>query len=125
MKVLPELVKSVEFGGGGPRVFSVIMKISSKLSEDEYEQQLVPVIVRLFASQDRAMRVCLLDNLSLMIDHLPQKLVSNSIFPHLVRQMSFLVVIFGLLSRLVGYWLLRYGSDCPRADCQSRAHGGA
>jgi SCY1-like protein 1 len=85
MKVLPELVKSVEFGGGGPRVFSVIMQISTKLSDEEYEQQLVPVIVRLFASQDRAMRVCLLDNLSLMIDHLSQKLVSNSIFPHLVR----------------------------------------
>ena len=84
MKVLPELIKSVEFGGGGPRVFSVIMKISAKLLEDEYEQQLIPVIVRLFSSQDRALRVCLLDNLPLMIDHLSQKLVSNSIFPQMV-----------------------------------------
>jgi SCY1-like protein 1 len=94
LKVLPELVQSVEFGGGGPRVFSVIMKISAKLSEDEYEQKLVPVIVRLFASQDRAMRVCLLDNLPVMIDHLSQKLVSNSIFPHLVRQILFPLVTF-------------------------------
>src|SRR5215471_16882040 len=84
MKVLPELVKSVEFGGGGPKVFSAIMKISSKLTSDEYEEQLVPVIVRLFSSQDRALRVCLLDNLPLMIDHLSQKLVSNSIFPQIV-----------------------------------------
>jgi SCY1-like protein 1 len=85
MKVLPELIKSVEFGGGGPKVFSAIIKISSKLTSDEYEEQLVPVIVRLFSSQDRALRVCLLDNLPLMIDHLSQKLVSNNIFPQIVR----------------------------------------
>jgi SCY1-like protein 1 len=89
MKVLPELIKSVEFGGGGPRVFSVIMKISTKLSDDEYEQQLTPVIVRLFASQDRALRVCLLDNLPLMIDHLSQKIVTNNIFPQMVRTLLF------------------------------------
>jgi SCY1-like protein 1 len=84
MKVLPELIKSVEFGGGGPKVFAVIMQISDKLSEDEYEEKLVPVIVRLFAAQDRAMRVCLLDNLPRLIDHLSQKLVSNNIFPQMV-----------------------------------------
>lgn len=84
MKVLPELVKSVEFGGGGPRVFSVIMKISKKLTDEEYEHVLTPVIVRLFSSQDRALRVCLLDNLPNIIDHLSQKLVSNSIFPQMV-----------------------------------------
>jgi len=85
-KVLPELIKSVEFGGGGPRVFSVIMKIASKLSDDEYEQQLNPVIVRLFSSPDRALRVCLLDNLPSMINHLPQKTVTNNIFPQMVLQ---------------------------------------
>ena len=84
MKVLPELLKSVEFGGGGPRVFGAIMKISKKLSEEEYEQKITPVVVRLFQNQDRALRVCLLDNLPLMIDHLSQKVVNNSIFPQMV-----------------------------------------
>jgi SCY1-like protein 1 len=84
MKVLPELIKSIEFGGGGSRVFTVVMKISQKLSDDEYDQQLTPVIIRLFKSQDRALRVCLLENLPLMIDHLSQKIVSNSIFPQMV-----------------------------------------
>lgn len=84
MKVLPELVKSVEFGGGGARVFGVIMKIAANLSDDEWEQRLIPVIVRLFANQDRALRVCLLDNLPAMIDHLPQKIVNNSLFPQMV-----------------------------------------
>jgi SCY1-like protein 1 len=83
-KVLPELIKSVEFGGGGPKVFSAIMKISSKLTSEEYQEQLVPVIVRLFSSQDRALRVTLLEDLPLMIDHLSQKIVSNNIFPQIV-----------------------------------------
>ncbi|KAF1849600.1 ARM repeat-containing protein [Cucurbitaria berberidis CBS 394.84] len=84
MKVLPELLKSVEFGGGGAKVFSTVMQIGQKLSDDEYETQITPVVVRLFANPDRGIRVCLLDNLPLMIDHLPQKLVNDKIFPQMV-----------------------------------------
>lgn len=88
MKVLPELLKSVEFGGGGPKVLNIIIKIAAKLSEDEYDSQITPVIVRLFQNPDRALRVCLLDNLPLMIDHLSQKIVSNQIFPQIVSLAS-------------------------------------
>jgi len=84
MKVLPELLKSVEFGGGGPKVLGVVFKIGAKLSDEEYEQRITPVVVRLFANPDRALRVCLLDNLPLMIDRLSQKIVNNSIFPQMV-----------------------------------------
>ncbi|KAI6907606.1 ARM repeat-containing protein [Hortaea werneckii] len=84
VKVLPELLKAVEFGGGGPKSFGLVMRISTKLSEEEYEAQITPVIVRLFASPDRALRVCLLDNLPLMIDHLNQKTVTDKIFPQMV-----------------------------------------
>jgi SCY1-like protein 1 len=85
MKVLPELLKSVEFGGGGPKVLSATLKIGSKLSADEFSAKLTPVIVRLFGNPDRALRVCLLDNLPLMIDNLPQKVVNDKIFPQMVR----------------------------------------
>ncbi|CBX92253.1 hypothetical protein IAQ61_000432 [Plenodomus lingam] len=88
MKVLPELLKSVEFGGGGPKVFSTVMQIGQKLSDEEYETQITPVVVRLFANPDRGIRVCLLDNLPLMIDHLPQKLVNDKIFPQMVTGFS-------------------------------------
>ena len=81
MKILPELLKSVEFGGGGPSVFGAIMKIGIKMSDDEFESRLGPVIIRLFQSPDRAMRVCLLDNLPLMIDRLSQKDVNGKIWP--------------------------------------------
>ena len=84
MKILPELLNSVEFGGGGPRVFAFVLKIGSKLSDDEYEARLNPVIIRLFSSPDRQMRICLLESLSQMIDHLSQKVVTDKIFPQLV-----------------------------------------
>lgn len=84
MKVLPELLKSVEFGGGGPKAFGVVMKITTKLSSDDFEARVQPVVVRLFGNPDRAIRVCLLDNLPLMIDRLPPKVVNDKIFPNLV-----------------------------------------
>ena len=84
MKVLPELLKSIEFGGGGPKVFGIVMKIGSKLPDNEYDAKVTPVVVRLFSSPDRAIRVCLLDNLPLMIDRLSQKVVNDKIFPQMV-----------------------------------------
>ena len=84
MKILPELTKSVEFGGGGPKVLGYIMKIASKLPDDEFESRLNPFLLRLFGSPDRQIRVCLLDNLSLMIDHFTQKVVTDKIWPQIV-----------------------------------------
>ena len=121
MKVLPELLKSVEFGGGGPKSFSLVMRIATKLSEDEYDSQITPVIVRLFTSPDRALRVCLLDNLPLMIDHLNQKIVTDKIFPQMVTGFgdlapvvreqtvkAVLVVVPKLSDRVINGELLRH-----------------
>lgn len=92
MKVLPELLKSVEFGGGGPKVLGAILKIGTKLSQDEYSSKLTPIIVRLFGNPDRALRVCLLDNLPLMIDNLSQKVVNDRIFPQMVSYHVFDII---------------------------------
>ena len=119
LKVLPELLKSVEFGGGGPKVFVAILKIGKKLSEEEYESKITPVVVRLFASPDRAIRVCLLDNLPAMIDRLSQKVVTNTIFPHLVS----LKVLFTLNKAYSsGYWLYRRSAHRPRTDREVDSH---
>lgn len=85
MKVLPELLKSVEFGGGGPKVFASVIKIGNQLSDEEWESKITPVIVRLFSNPDRAIRVCLLDCLPGMIDHLSPKVVNDRIFPQMVK----------------------------------------
>lgn len=84
MKVLPELVKSVEFGGGGPKALGVILKIASKLPNDDFESRIIPFIVKMFGIPDRAVRVYLLDSLPIMIDRLPQKIVNDKIFPQIV-----------------------------------------
>ncbi|KAI1331858.1 ARM repeat-containing protein [Xylariaceae sp. FL0255] len=121
MKVLPELLKSVEFGGGGPKAFGLVMKISTKLSSDDFEARVQPVVLRLFGNPDRAIRVCLLDNLPLMIDRLSQKVVNDKIFPHMVSGFtdlapvvreqtlkSVLVVINKLSDRVINGELLKY-----------------
>ncbi|KAI1452822.1 ARM repeat-containing protein [Annulohypoxylon moriforme] len=121
MKVLPELLKSVEFGGGGPKAFGVVMKISAKLSSEDFEARVQPVVVRLFGNPDRAIRVCLLDNLPLMIDRLSQKVVNDKIFPNLVSGFtdlapvvreqtlkSVLVIINKLSDRTINGELLKY-----------------
>ncbi|KAI5818373.1 kinase family protein-like protein, partial [Pyronema omphalodes] len=88
MKILPGLLKDVEFGGGGPKVFGAILKIGEKLSDEEWEASITPVVVRLFSLPDRATRVFLLDNLVRMIDHLSNKVVNDKIFPDMLTGFS-------------------------------------
>ncbi|KAG6296908.1 hypothetical protein E4U45_005634 [Claviceps purpurea] len=83
MKVLPELIKSVEFGGGGAKALAVILKIAAKLSSDDFESRIIPFVVKMFGNPDRAIRVYLLDSLPMMIDRLPQKIVNDKLFPHI------------------------------------------
>ncbi|GKT90762.1 LOW QUALITY PROTEIN: SCY1 protein kinase [Colletotrichum tofieldiae] len=121
MKVLPELIKSVEFGGGGPKAFSVVMKIAAKLPSEDFDSKITPVVIRLFSNPDRAIRVCLLDSLPLMIDRLTQKTVNDKIFPQLVTGFtdiapvvreqtlkSVLVIISKLSDRTINGDLLKY-----------------
>ena len=116
MKVLPELLKSVEFGGGGAKVFGTVMQIGAKLSDEEYEMQITPVVVRLFANPDRAIRVCLLNNLPFMIDHLPQKIVNDKIFPQLV---STLPLFIRHADFYQGDRFHRHRTCRKRGDCES------
>ncbi|TGZ83975.1 ARM repeat-containing protein [Ascodesmis nigricans] len=84
MKILPELLKTVEFAGGGPKVFDAVLRIGEKLSDDEWEASITPAVIRLFSLPDRATRVFLLNNLHRMIDHLSKQAVNNKIFPDMV-----------------------------------------
>jgi len=119
MKVLPELLKSVEFGGGGPKVLSATLKIGAKLSADEFNAKLTPVIVRLFSNPDRALRVCLLDNLPLMIDNLSQKVVTDKIFPPMVSP-QLATYALARSNKYIDLWFYRCRSCRPRTDRQGR-----
>ena len=60
------------------------MRIAAKLTSDDFDAKVTPAIIRLFGNPDRAIRVCLLDNLPQMVDRLSQKVVNDKIFPQLV-----------------------------------------
>lgn len=85
-KILPELIKAFEFGSGGAKALSAIVKVGDHLSSEEYESIIIQPIIRMFASPDRAIRVSLLENMPKFIDHMTPKMVTNQVFPNIVRQ---------------------------------------
>jgi len=124
MKVLPELLKSVEFGGGGPKIFGAVLRIGDKLSTEEWEASITPVVVRLFSLPDRATRVFLLDNLDRMIEHLSNRVVNDKIFPDMVgctfhRPPTSDVwrLTGGVVDRIFGF-----RSNSTRTNCESCPH---
>ena len=121
-KVLPELLKSVEFGGGGPKVFASVMKIGANLSDEEYESTITPVIIRLFSNPDRGIRVCLLSNLHIMIDHLSQKIVNDKIFPQMVGNLAYMPSQMDLLT-VIGCRLHGPSTISSRTNGQGRFNG--
>jgi len=102
-------------------VFASVMKIGAKLSDEDYNMKITPVIIRLFSNPDRAIRVCLLESLPSMIDHLSQKVVTDKIFSQmttgftdlapLVREQTVkavLTVITKLSDRVINGELLKH-----------------
>ena len=49
---------------------------------EEYQRKIVPCVVKLFSSTDRATRVNLLQQLDQFIEHLQPLTVNEQIFPH-------------------------------------------
>ncbi|KXS19203.1 ARM repeat-containing protein [Gonapodya prolifera JEL478] len=87
-KVLPELRHALEFGGAGPKVLGLVLKISSKLPKDEFEQTILRSIIKMFSSPDRQTRIALLDNLPHFIDSFDAKVLNDKVFPQIVLGFS-------------------------------------
>ncbi|QIW97369.1 hypothetical protein AMS68_002887 [Peltaster fructicola] len=132
-RILPELLKAVEFSSPGgtssARSLSLAMQLAAKLDDETYTAQITPIIVRLFSSPDRALRVSLLDNLPHMIDHLQQKIVTDKIFPQLVTGFgdlapvvreqtvkAVLVIVPKLADRVINGELLRHLAKTANDD---------
>lgn len=84
-KILPELIKAFEFGSGGAKALSAIVKVGDHLSSQEYEAVIIEPIIRMFSSPDRAIRVSLLENMPKFIDHMTNKMVTTQVFPNIVN----------------------------------------
>ncbi|KAJ1345245.1 hypothetical protein BSLG_000759 [Batrachochytrium salamandrivorans] len=117
-KILPELINALEFGGAGANALGPILKIGSRLDEADFVSLLVPIITKLFASPDRAVRVTLCESLGSYIGHLSQKIVSEKIFPNLatgfgdssaiVRESTLKSVLVITPKRIINNDILRY-----------------
>ena len=59
-KILPQLLNAFEFGGAGSAVLAPLFKLSRLLDSAEYQKKIVPCVVKLFSSTDRATRLNLL-----------------------------------------------------------------
>ena len=59
-KILPQLINAFEFGGAGSSVLAPLFKLGALLKGEEYQRKIVPCVVKLFSSTDRATRLNLL-----------------------------------------------------------------
>ncbi|KAM9849477.1 N-terminal kinase-like protein isoform 2-T2 [Aulostomus maculatus] len=84
-KVLPQLLTAFEFGNAGAVVLTPLFKVGKFLSAEEYQQKIIPVIVKMFSSTDRAMRIRLLQQMEQFIQYLNESAVNSQIFPHVVH----------------------------------------
>ncbi|KAM5249049.1 N-terminal kinase-like protein isoform 8-T8 [Ctenodactylus gundi] len=84
-KVLPQLLTAFEFGNAGAVVLTPLFKVGKYLSTEEYQQKIIPVVVKMFSSTDRAMRIRLLQQMEQFIQYLDEPTVNTQIFPHVVH----------------------------------------
>ncbi|XP_059574406.1 N-terminal kinase-like protein isoform X4 [Alligator mississippiensis] len=84
-KILPQLLTAVEFGSAGAVVLTPLFKVGKLLGAEEYQQKIIPIIVKMFSSPDRAMRIRLLQQMENFIQYLTEPVVNTQIFPHVMH----------------------------------------
>ncbi|XP_020823730.1 N-terminal kinase-like protein isoform X2 [Phascolarctos cinereus] len=84
-KILPQLLTAFEYGSAGAVILTPLFKVGKFLSAEEYQQKIIPVVVKMFSSTDRAMRIRLLQQMEQFIQYLDEPTVNSQIFPHVVH----------------------------------------
>lgn len=89
-KVLPGLVVAVD--QAEPNTAQVFLKpameIGKALGDDGFKQWVLPLLVKWFASPDKSLRSCLLQNLGQFVEQLDDDAVSNQVFPTVCANMA-------------------------------------
>ncbi|KAM3236104.1 hypothetical protein T459_15091 [Capsicum annuum] len=120
-KLLPLLASALEFGSAAAPALTALLKMGSWLSTDEFSVKVLPTIVKLFASNDRSIRVALLQHIDQYGESLSAKIVDEQVYPHVatgfsdtsafLREMtlkSMLVLAPKLSQRTISGSLLKY-----------------
>ncbi|KAI3422041.1 hypothetical protein GPALN_012578 [Globodera pallida] len=83
-KILPKLIHTYEYGDAGAHILVPMFKLGRLLEETEYQQRVVPCLVKLFSSTDRTTRVKLLERIDEFAGHLRPQVVNDKIYGNLV-----------------------------------------
>ncbi|XP_033110396.1 N-terminal kinase-like protein isoform X2 [Anneissia japonica] len=82
-KILPLLLQAFEFGNAGSAVLTPLLKLGKLLETSEYQSRVMPCVVKMFSSTDRATRIKLLQQLESFIEYIQPAVVNDQIFPHI------------------------------------------
>ncbi|KAH9602245.1 hypothetical protein KSS87_009758 [Heliosperma pusillum] len=87
-KILPLLASALEFGSGAAPALTALMKMGSWLPPEEFNIKVLPTIVKLFSSNDRAIRVALLQHIDQYGESLSAQIVDEQVYPHVATGFS-------------------------------------
>ncbi|NXX28056.1 SCYL1 protein, partial [Nicator chloris] len=84
-KLLPRLLEALELGSADASALPPLLQVAKVLDPPEYQERIVPVLVRLFSSPERGLRLRLLQLLEEFVEFLPDATVDSQIFPHVAH----------------------------------------
>ncbi|KAF8085689.1 hypothetical protein N665_0650s0003 [Sinapis alba] len=87
-KLLPLLASSLEFGSAVAPALTALLKMGSWLSTEDFKVKVLPTIVKLFASNDRAIRVSLLQHVDQFGESMSGQIVDEQVYPHVATGFS-------------------------------------
>lgn len=87
-KLLPLLASALEFGSAAAPALTALLKMGAWLSTEEFSVKVLPTIVKLFASNDRAIRVGLLQHVDQFGESLTAQVVDEQVYPHVATGFS-------------------------------------
>ncbi|KAL3521320.1 hypothetical protein ACH5RR_019469 [Cinchona calisaya] len=87
-KLLPLLASALEFSSAAAPALTAFLKMGSWLSTEEFSSKVLPTVVKLFASNDRAIRVGLLQHIDQYGESLSSQIVDEQVFPHVATGFS-------------------------------------
>ncbi|XP_031271289.1 probable inactive serine/threonine-protein kinase scy1 [Pistacia vera] len=87
-KLLPLLASALEFGSAAAPALTALLKMSSWLSTEEFSVKVLPTIVKLYSSNDRAVRVGLLQHVDQYGESLSAQIVDEQVYPHVATGFS-------------------------------------
>ncbi|XP_009798481.1 uncharacterized protein [Nicotiana sylvestris] len=87
-KLLPLLASALEFGSAAAPALTALLKMGSWLSNEEFTIKVLPTIVKLFAANDRAIRVSLLQHIDQYGESLSSQIVDEQVYAHVATGFS-------------------------------------